>query len=157
MRAQPDPGLAPQPDSLWLGTKAPLFFRPPDAPKYTGHKKSFFPQFHSLQAPAFCHWSSPAPPPGEAGSGGTGSYQFPHHHHHHILNPLGSWDMEAALELTSEPVAQGPHCPSTTKPFRSLRWPLALSYPSELYPSSRVSSRQPLRTPRPQRSLTAQP
>lgn len=49
-KAQPYPGLAPQPDSRRLCTKAPLFPQPPDAPQCTGHKKPFFPQFHSLQA-----------------------------------------------------------------------------------------------------------
>lgn len=46
MRTQPNPGPAPLPDSWQLSTKAPLFPRPPDAPKCTGHK-AFFPQLHS--------------------------------------------------------------------------------------------------------------
>lgn len=77
MRAQPNPGPAPRPDSRWLGTKAPLFLRPPDTPKCAGHKKSFFPQFRSLQAPALCHWSSAGPSSGRGwrwgGQGATSS------------------------------------------------------------------------------------
>lgn len=44
-KAQPYPGLAPQPDSRRLCTKAPLFPRPPDAPNALGIRSLSFPSF----------------------------------------------------------------------------------------------------------------
>lgn len=154
-RAQPDPGLAARPDSRWLGTKASLFPRPPDAPKCTGHKKSFFPQFRSLQAQALCHREWPCPPlPGEPWGWGVRELPAPHPHHPPI--PFGQPDYGGSLGPTSKPLVQAPHCPSATKPIQRVQWPPHFSHPSEPYPSFQASSRQHLRTPSPQKSLTTQ-
>lgn len=145
-RAQPDPGTAPpRLDSRRPETKAPLFPRPPDAPKCTGHKKSFFLSSALYRPQLFATGSSPCP---SFRRGWGVGHREPAVPPPPPPYPLGQ---PGASELTSGLVAWVPHCPSTSTLCPGLQWPPCIlqnhSHPSRVPPGSLLGSSEEPHSP----------